>query len=135
MRRYPQKWSLLRENPPVFDESTGGELPVPPTAVPVTGLLSQRFPDTKQDEVDGNRTVSELVLQLNAPIPGGLVERDRLRYEGDTRSAGGADAVEIVAVGDIVHIRGRPKERRPAAGGPVQYIVAIVRHSSDLNRE
>ncbi|MGB7237141.1 MAG: hypothetical protein WBD41_14295 [Rhodococcus sp. (in: high G+C Gram-positive bacteria)] len=133
MRQYPQKWSVLRENPPLIDESTGNEIPVDPTAVPVRGLLSQRFLDTKQDEFSGNRSSSELVLQLNAPIPGGLGDRDRLRFDSDTRSPDGADTVEIVERGDIVHVRGKPKERRPAAGGPVQYIVAVVRHSSDLN--
>ncbi|OZE10209.1 hypothetical protein CH249_14085 [Rhodococcus sp. 05-2255-3B1] len=131
MRRYPQNWSVLRENPPVYDESTGNRIPVPPTAVPVTGLLSLRFLETKQEQHPGDLTTSQMVLQLNAPVPGGLNGRDRLRFDGDTRTDG-TDATDIVEVGQVVYIRGRPKERRSAAGGPVQYVVAIVDHGSDM---
>jgi hypothetical protein len=131
MRQYPQKWSVLRENPPLYDESTGNKIPVPPTPVEVRGLLSLRFLETKQDEHSGDMTTSQMVLQLNAPIPGGLNGRDRLRFDGDTRTDG-VDATGIVEIGQVVYVRGRPKERRSAAGGPVQYVVAIVEHGSDM---
>ncbi|KQU49258.1 hypothetical protein ASG84_26410 [Rhodococcus sp. Leaf278] len=104
MRRYPQNWSVLRDNPPVYDESTGNKIPVPPTAVPVTGLLSLRFLETKQEQHPGDLTTSQMVLQINAPVPGGLNGRDRLRFEGDSRTDG-ADATNIVEVGQLVYVR------------------------------
>ncbi|OZF47567.1 hypothetical protein [Rhodococcus sp. 14-2470-1a] len=133
MARYPQRWSILRENPPEYDESTGNYFPVPPTYQEWTGLLQQRFLDTKQTVMPGNRTLGELVLQLDPYLPGGLSDRDKLRFDGDRRVRGSNEGLGgLIAVGDIVHVRGRPKERRPTHGGRVDYIVAIVEHASDM---
>lgn len=133
MARYPQRWSIVRPNPPEVDESTGNLVPVAPTYQPWTGLLQQRFLDTKQTELAGDRTLSELVLQLDPYLPGGLSDRDQLRFDGDRRVHGSNEGVGgLISVGDIVHVRGRPKERRPTEGGRVEYIVAIVAHASDM---
>ena len=133
MARYPQKWSIIRPNPPEYDDSTGNMFPVPPSFQSWTGLLQQRFLDTKQTELPGNRTVSEMVLQLDAYLPGGLSDRDQLRFDGDSRVRGSNEGLGgVIKVGDIVQVRGRPKERRPTRGGRVEYIVAIVVHASDM---
>lgn len=128
---YPQKWTILRENPPEIDESTGNRKPVPRSEIAWTGILQRRFLDTKQTEVTDSVTTGELVLQLDPGPPGGLLETDRVRFDGDTRLAAG-ESTSLAAIGDVLTIQGDPHVRRPVMGGPPQYVVAIVRRSSDL---
>lgn len=132
MAKYPQKWSVLRENPPEYDESTGNYIPVPPTPQPWTGLLQQRFLDSKQTEITSNATSSELVLQLDPGLPGGLAHEDRVRFDGDIRVPAGESGTGLIRVGDVLVIQGDPHVRRPTMGGPAQYIVAIVRRATDM---
>lgn len=128
---YPQKWMVLRENPPEYDESTGNRVPVPRSEIPATGILQRRFLDTKQTELTDNLTSGEMVLQLDPRVSGGLHATDRVRFDGDTRLAAG-EATALASIGDVLTIVGDPHTRRPVMGGPPQYIVAIVRRSTDL---
>ena len=132
MAKYPQKWAVLRENPPEFDESTGNYIPVPPTPQAWTGLLQQRFLESKQVEITESSTSSELVLQLDPGLPGGLTRGDRVRFDGDARVPAGGSGTGLIEVGDVLVIQGDPHVRRPTMGGPAQYIVAIVRRATDM---
>lgn len=126
MGRLRERWTLLREGEPLVDPSTGNRIPTPPTEYPWTGLLQQRFPETKQDEFEPGHVASELVLLLDPGIPGGVGRRDRLRYDGPLPG-------DIVPIGGIVQIAGTPRPRRPKRGGRrPAYIAAIVRHASDM---
>lgn len=126
MGKLRERWTLLRENDPVMDPSTGNRMPVPPTEIEWKGLLQQRFPETKQDEFHPGHVASELVLLLEPGLPGGVSRRDRLRYDGPLPG-------DIVQIGDVVKVDGTPRVRRPKRGGRrPAYIAAIVRHATDL---
>lgn len=122
MSRLPERWTLLRENPPGQDPSTGNRVPVPPSEYPWTGLLQQRqlsssSVDMGNVEFESGHEVSGFVLLLDPGLSPSPTRRDRFR---------GPD-------GEIVQVVGTPRARRPARGSRrPAYIAAIVRLVSDM---
>jgi len=121
MRRLPEPWVLLRDNPPTLDPSTGNRRPSAPTEVPWTGLLQQRqlassSVDAGNVEFVDGHVVSSYVLLLDPGLNPHPVPRDKFR---------GPD-------GTVFTVVGRPRVRRPVRGSRrPAYISAIVRSSTD----
>jgi hypothetical protein len=132
--KFPEKWTVIRQREPEYDESTGNYVPVEPDEVPWTGLLQQRFIDNDQTALAGDAVLSELVLLIAPGIPGGVHRRDLLRYDGlVNESDASEDGTDLVDVGDTVKVHGSPRPRRPMRGGRrPAYIAATVRHSTDM---
>ncbi|MFC9786436.1 hypothetical protein [Rhodococcus sp. NPDC127528] len=122
MSRLPERWTLLRDNEPLQDPSTGNEIPVAPSEYPWTGLLQQRqlsasSVDAGNVEFEDGHEVSVFDLLLDPGLTPFPNRRDRFRD----------------ADGRIVQVVGTPRARRPARGSRrPAYIAAIVRHVSDM---
>ena len=122
MRRLPEKWTLLVDNEPVQDPSTGNRIPVPPTRVEWTGLLQQRqlsaaSVDAGNTEFESGHVVSSYVLLLDPGIPVMPDRRDRFEDENE----------------NVYQIEGKPRPRKPARGSRrTAYIAANVRCVSDM---
>jgi hypothetical protein len=125
--KFPERWTLLRANPPTVDPSTGNSVPTAPTPVAWWGLLQERLIATQQNEILPGVVQSQLELLLKPGLPGGTSRRDVWRFDGP------ANVADIVPVGGTVSVRGTPRVRRPATGSRrPAYIAAIVEHSSDM---
>lgn len=121
--KLPERWTLLRANPPTIDDATGQPVPSLPTAIPWTGLLQQKFIRTDQNEIGDGVVVSELVLMLDPGIS--VDRRDVFRFDGPDG--------DVISVGDTVQVVGSPRARRPARGSRrVAFIAATVRHTTDI---
>ncbi len=122
MPALPEKWTLLVDNPPTQDDSTGNRIPSPPTEIAWTGLLQQRqlsaaSVDAGNTEFEAGHVVSSYVLLLDPGIPVIPGRRDRFRDEQNV----------------IYQIEGTPRVRRPARGSRrPAYIAANVRRVSDM---
>lgn len=123
MRRLPEKWTLLVQNPQhVQDPSTGNWFPGPPREVPWTGLLQQRqlsaaSVDAGNTEFAADHVVSSYVLLLDPGLEPFPTQRDAFRD---------ADGV-------VYRIEGRPRARRRVRGPrKARYIAANVRAVSDM---
>ncbi|MGW0043473.1 hypothetical protein [Rhodococcus sp. NPDC003348] len=122
MARLPERWTLLRENEPLQDPSTGNRVPVVPTEYPWTGLLQQRqlsssSVDIGNTEFEAGHEVSGFVLLLDPGLTPFPSRRDRFRD----------------ADGLVYQVVGTPRARRPARGSRrPAYIAAIVRQVSDM---
>lgn len=134
MTKFLEKWTVIRQGDPVYDDSTGNYVPVEPVEISWTGELQQRFIRNDQFEAAGDVAISELVLLLAPGLPGGVHRRDVLRFDGPVNDAPAAeDGTDLVDVGDTVRIFGSPRPRRPKRGGRrPAYIAATVRHSTDM---
>lgn len=122
MPKLPEKWTLLVDNPPVQDPSTGNWFPVSPTPIPWTGLLQQRqlsaaSVDAGNTEFAPGHVVSSYVLLLDPGIPVMPGPKDRFKDEG----------------GVVYQVEGKPRQRRKTRGSRrVTYIAANVRCVSDM---
>ncbi|NCL75684.1 hypothetical protein [Rhodococcus sp. YH1] len=122
MNRLPESWTLLVDNPPTQDDSTGNRIPSPPTEIHWTGLLQQRqlsaaSVDAGNTEFEAGHVVSSYLLLLDPGIPVLPGRRDRFRDDQNV----------------IYQIEGTPRVRRPARGSRrPAYIAANVRRVSDM---
>ncbi|NHP18109.1 hypothetical protein G8767_31730 [Rhodococcus sp. IC4_135] len=126
MRPQTEKWTLIRENEPLADESTGNRVPVAPSEFEWTGSLHQRqlsasSVDAGNTEFEPGHVVGSYVLLLTPGLTPFPARRDKFRREED---------------GEIFTITGTPRERRRMRGSrrPV-YIAAIVRNANDLEEK
>lgn len=121
-RRLPEAWTLLVDNPPTQDESTGNRMPSDPTPIAWTGLLQQRqltssSVDAGNTEFESGRVASSFLLLLDPGIPVMPGRRDRFRGPDDA----------------IYQVEGTPRPRKPARGSRrTAYIAAVVRRVSDM---
>lgn len=121
MKKLPERWVLLQDNPPEIDSSTGNRRPTPPTEIEWTGLLQQRqlassSVDAGNVEFVDGHVVSSYVLLLDPGLVPHPVPRSKFRDEDGT----------------VFTVVGKPRVRRPARGSrKPAYISAIVRSSSD----
>lgn len=122
MPKLPEKWTLLVDNPPVQDPSTGNWFPVPATPIPWTGLLQQRqlsaaSVDAGNTEFAPGHVVSSYVLLLDPGIPVMPGPEDRFEDEN----------------GVVYQVEGKPRSRKKIRGSRrVTYIAANVRCVSDM---
>ncbi|WP_418346172.1 hypothetical protein [Rhodococcus pyridinivorans] len=124
-RTFPEKWTLLVDNPPIKDPSTGNRIPVPPTKIPWTGMLQQRqlsaaSVDAGNTEFVAGHVVSSFVLLLDAGIP--VMPGPKSRFEAED--------------GTVYHVEGQPRLRRKSRGSRRSaYIAANVRCASDMKEK
>ncbi len=131
--KFPEKWTVIRQREPVFDDSTGNYVPVEPEEIEWTAALQQRFIRNDQTELAGDTVVSELVLLVAPGLPGGVHRRDLVRFDGRIDGRDAEEGTDLVDIGDTVRVFGSPRPRRPMRGGRrPAYIAATVRHSTDM---
>ncbi len=126
--RFIQRWQVRAPRPTVVDLSTGNRIPGPaPAAVPVWGVLQERFPENMQTEM-GTGVRSH-------PARGVVVDQPLLCLEPAAAALGITTAHQVIgpdgAVWSVVRIPVH-RHRHRFWSRPVRYVALYVRRSTDI---